>query len=1001
MGLAGPPAFDHVVILIEENKGFGQIIGSGSGGAAPYINLLASQGALFTNYYAHYHPSQPNYIELFAGSNLGIEDDNRPSDLPLTAPNLGAELLAVGKTVASYSEDLPFVGWDLADSFGNYVRRHNPIPNWTSASPSVNQLPLATSRPFSGVGNFPANNSGDFSSLPTVSIIIPNLQNDMHDGTIAMGDTWLQGNVSGYITWAKTHNSLFVLTFDEDGYDENQHIATIFIGANVVPGTYNEPLSHLNLLRTMEDMYGTTHAASAATAAPIRDAFDTRPITWLNSRSGSWSDGAKWSGGAAPNGAGKGAVINAPTQDGLTIALDAPATIGTLRLGNSANCAVGCTLSGSGTRTLTFNNSRNDATITVTDGRHVINAPVVLANNLVVLGSTDTNSWTLSFGTASSIAGGFGLTMSGAGGALVLNGLNSYSGGTTITAGTLQVGSGGTSGSLIGNIANIATLVFNRSDNVTFGGLISGSGGLVKTGAGLLTLSGNNPYNGTTTVSEGTLGLVAGGSINASRSLSIGPAGTLLVNAGSSGQLPDAGSLALDSGTLYYAANGSLSAGEIAGALVFAPGHSQVIASNSGGGAPYLRFASGTAHMIGATVRFTVSGSKIGFLSNAPALSNGILPYAYYGPGISAALDFATLSTSAGVTLIAALTYSASTSGNVGLMGPDSTLNVMAAGSESVLAKPNAFNSLKLVGPASLTMTGAGSLTLNSGGLICTGSPSTISGGAIWAPPGEMIVNTASDLTITSVLSTSAAFVKTGTATLTLTATYPIDGNTFINQGALIYAPVGNVNYRHTISGAGSLEMSGKGILILSGSNSYTGGTTVTAGTLEITNPAALPEGGRLTIGTNAFSAFGLAMAVETAADAPLVVPEPSTLSLLGVGAISLAALWRQRRTLPCPDSRRCDLPRARCCKGPLDRPAERCGPIRRDASRFRRSRSPQRSPRSAPRSQAVLLDKQHLLIGGQRPMIVCHDTLELVGGLADRVHRGQDFAAVVLGLVQ
>ena len=118
----------------------------------------------------------------------------------------------------------------------------------------------------------------------------------------------------------------------------------------------------------------------------------------------------------------------------LTVTLDAPQTVGSLLLG-SGNPGMGYTLSGSGSNTLTFSNSGNPATITVSDGGHVINAPVVLADNLVVSGSG-----TLAFGNASSIAGnGYSLTMSGTGGTLILNGSNTYSGGTQVNAGILNI----------------------------------------------------------------------------------------------------------------------------------------------------------------------------------------------------------------------------------------------------------------------------------------------------------------------------------------------------------------------------------------------------------------------------------------------------------------------------------------------------------------------------------------------------------------------------------
>src|SRR4030095_15082633 len=104
-----PHRFDHVVIVIEENHSFTQIIGNTED--APYINQLADEGANFTNFYAITHPSQPNYLEFFSGNYQGVTDDAYPqSPLPFDTPNLGAEVLAQGFTYASFSESLPAIG---------------------------------------------------------------------------------------------------------------------------------------------------------------------------------------------------------------------------------------------------------------------------------------------------------------------------------------------------------------------------------------------------------------------------------------------------------------------------------------------------------------------------------------------------------------------------------------------------------------------------------------------------------------------------------------------------------------------------------------------------------------------------------------------------------------------------------------------------------------------------------------------------------------------------
>src|SRR5713226_5584660 len=86
LSIASLPLPDHVVIAIEENHAYSQIIGSAN---APYLNSLAQQGALFTQSFALSHPSQPNYIQLFSGSNQGVTTDNCLTS-PLQTPNLGA-----------------------------------------------------------------------------------------------------------------------------------------------------------------------------------------------------------------------------------------------------------------------------------------------------------------------------------------------------------------------------------------------------------------------------------------------------------------------------------------------------------------------------------------------------------------------------------------------------------------------------------------------------------------------------------------------------------------------------------------------------------------------------------------------------------------------------------------------------------------------------------------------------------------------------------------------
>ena len=249
--LSAVPAPDHVVVVIEENHSFEDVIGSPE---MPYVNSLAQQGALFTNAYAMFRPSQPNYLALFSGSNQEVLD-NLPHDF-VGVPNLGSQLIAAGKSFVGYAEDLPEVGSTIW-TWGKYDRRHNPWVDFDNVPPDSN-------RPFS---DFPS----DYSTLPTVSFVVPNEDHNSHDGPLADADQWLQTNLDGYAQWAKTHNSLLIVTWDEGQVIPpfSQRIATIFYGANVQQGAFSAGITHYNILRTIEDFYGLTPLANAADALPI------------------------------------------------------------------------------------------------------------------------------------------------------------------------------------------------------------------------------------------------------------------------------------------------------------------------------------------------------------------------------------------------------------------------------------------------------------------------------------------------------------------------------------------------------------------------------------------------------------------------------------------------------------------------------------------------------------------------------------------------------------
>ena len=253
------PRYDHVVVVVMENKSIGGIVANSTD--APYINSLLSSSVNFTQSYAVAHPSEPNYLALFSGSTQGITDDSCPHNF--STDNLGNQLIAAGYTFAGYSETMPSIGYTgCAYGTSGYVRRHNPWVNFSNLSPSTN-LPYTS---------FPT----DFTQLPTLSFVIPNLCNDMHDCSVSIGDSWLSSHISNYINWAKTHNSLLILTWDEDDdLATANHIITLFAGANIKPGAYGESINHYSVLRTLEDMYGLAALGNASAATPITDVWST------------------------------------------------------------------------------------------------------------------------------------------------------------------------------------------------------------------------------------------------------------------------------------------------------------------------------------------------------------------------------------------------------------------------------------------------------------------------------------------------------------------------------------------------------------------------------------------------------------------------------------------------------------------------------------------------------------------------------------------------------
>jgi hypothetical protein len=246
---AGLPPYRHIVVVVEENHASSQVLGSAE---APFINSLATGGALMTRSYAVSHPSEPNYLALFSGSTQGVTDDSCPHTF--SGENLGHQLIAAGHSFVGYSESMPADGYTGCVATP-YVRKHNPWVNFTNVPASANRT----------LGAFP----NDYASLPTVSFVVPNRCSDMHDCPVRTGDTWLRDHLGGYADWAKSHDSLLVVTFDEDDDHAGNHIATIFSGAHVAPGRYGQRVTHYGVLRTVQALTGLACTGNSCSAGVI------------------------------------------------------------------------------------------------------------------------------------------------------------------------------------------------------------------------------------------------------------------------------------------------------------------------------------------------------------------------------------------------------------------------------------------------------------------------------------------------------------------------------------------------------------------------------------------------------------------------------------------------------------------------------------------------------------------------------------------------------------
>jgi acid phosphatase len=261
------PAISHVVIVVEENHSYSEVIGSG---AMPFLNRLASQYALATNYFADLHPSIPNYFMLTAGQIVTVDDSFTGT---VDVDNIVRSLTAGGRSWKSYAEDLPGPGYTGGDS-GSYWKRHNPLAYFNDVADNpaerVNLVP------------FPQFAS-DLASgaLPNLSFVVPNPIDDAHDGTLAQADAWLQANIGPLISSQQfEQDGLLIIVFDEsEDFDVEHgggHVAMVLVGPHVKRGFQSTTFyQHESTLKLMLQALGANAFPGSSAGASSMSEFFT------------------------------------------------------------------------------------------------------------------------------------------------------------------------------------------------------------------------------------------------------------------------------------------------------------------------------------------------------------------------------------------------------------------------------------------------------------------------------------------------------------------------------------------------------------------------------------------------------------------------------------------------------------------------------------------------------------------------------------------------------
>ena len=254
----------HVVVVVEENHSYSQVIGNSS---MPYLNGLAQQFGLATHYYGNVHPSIGNYLMLTTGVPETLNDAFHGT---ISDDNIVRELVKANKTWHSYAESLPNAGYVGGDVYP-YLRHHNPFTYLSDVNGTAQANNIV---PFS---QFAADVSAG--NLPDYSFVIPNALNDAHDGTLAQADQWLQSNIDPLVkSGAFQKNGILIIVFDESAMSDishgGGHVAMVVVGPNVKKGFQSTTtFQHQSTLRFVLSTLGVNSYPGAAAIAPDMGEF--------------------------------------------------------------------------------------------------------------------------------------------------------------------------------------------------------------------------------------------------------------------------------------------------------------------------------------------------------------------------------------------------------------------------------------------------------------------------------------------------------------------------------------------------------------------------------------------------------------------------------------------------------------------------------------------------------------------------------------------------------